>query len=138
MGQRHSGRKLAVQLLYQAATRSEELASFVDAYIETSEYDDTVKKWGKSLGVAVWKKRDDYDKLISQYAIGWTLDRISLIDLSVLRLAFYEFELDETPPRIVINEAIELVKEFSSDEAPKFVNGILGKYLDQHVHRHHH
>ena len=78
-----------------------------------------------------WAYKPSSDDLVSKYAIGWSLDRISGIDLSILRLAFYELNLGETPTSVVVNEAIELAKEFSSDESPKFINGILGKYVKE-------
>lgn len=68
------------------------------------------------------------DALISENAKGWTKDRMSKVDLAILRLAIYEMMFsEEAPARVVINEAVELAKKFSSDEAPAFINGILGK-----------
>ncbi|MCQ4727248.1 transcription antitermination factor NusB [Anaerotignum faecicola] len=70
----------------------------------------------------------DIDKIISENLKGWTIERLNKVDLAILRLAVYEMLYDdETPDGIVINEAVEIAKKYSSDQAPGFINGILGK-----------
>ncbi|BCJ85917.1 transcription antitermination factor NusB [Effusibacillus dendaii] len=71
------------------------------------------------------------DPLIKKYSVGWELERMPSVDLAVLRMAVYEllFEPD-VPPKVVVNEAVELAKSFSTAESGKFVNGILGKVLN--------
>jgi N utilization substance protein B len=68
------------------------------------------------------------DELIAKYASNWRLDRISAIDRAILRLALHELRATDTPPKIVINEAVDLAKKFSSEDAGGFVNGILDTY----------
>jgi N utilization substance protein B len=68
------------------------------------------------------------DQLIAKYAWNWRLDRISAIDRAILRLALHELRVADTPPKIVINEAVDLAKKFSSEDAGGFVNGILDTY----------
>lgn len=136
MGGRHAGRKLAIQLLYQAAARNESVSVFIDKFIEDdTAYSAASRQFGSSLALGTNEALAACDALIEQYAIGWTLSRISLLDLSILRLAFYELTQTDTSPNIVLNEAVELSKEFSSQESPKFINGILGNYVKKHVHR---
>ena len=68
------------------------------------------------------------DELISSFAVGWKVDRLAFLDRNILRMAIYELlYYDETPAEVVINEAIELAKEYGTDNAPKFVNGILDR-----------
>ena len=70
----------------------------------------------------------DIDKIISENLKGWTIERLNKVDLAILRLAVYEMLYDdETPDGIVINEAVEIAKKYSSDQAPGVINGILGK-----------
>ncbi|GAX90913.1 transcription antitermination factor NusB [Effusibacillus lacus] len=70
------------------------------------------------------------DSLIRQYSIGWELDRMPSVDLTILRMAVYEMIYEQdTPAKVVINEAIELAKAFSTADSGKFVNGVLGKML---------
>lgn len=69
----------------------------------------------------------EIDALIAACAKGWDPERMNKVDLAILRLAVYEIKYGETPVGVAINEAVELAKKFSSDEAPAFINGILGK-----------
>ena len=68
------------------------------------------------------------DELITKHAANWRLERISAIDRAILRLALHEMRATDTPHKVVINEAVELAKKFSSEEAGGFVNGILDAY----------
>tara|TARA_A100001015_G_C15038582_1_gene737949 strand:- start:1428 stop:1835 length:408 start_codon:yes stop_codon:yes gene_type:complete len=129
MGSRHAGRKLAMQCLYQYETRSDKDISFLESFIKNSKYDQKTQNWGYNLAMEAINYIKLADELIDQYSIDWKLDRIDYVDLSILRLAFFEFSIDDTPKNVVINEAIELSKEFSSPDSPKFINGILGKYI---------
>ena len=68
------------------------------------------------------------DELITLHAVNWRLDRVAAIDRAILRLALHEMRATDTPPKVVINEAVDLAKKYSSDEAGGFVNGILDAY----------
>ena len=70
---------------------------------------------------------EEIDASIEQSAKGWDPERMNKVDLAILRLAVYEMKYGETPVGVAINEAVELAKKFSSDEAPAFINGVLGK-----------
>ena len=71
-------------------------------------------------------KFDEIDEIIKSNLEGWSLERISNIDRQILRIAVYELYFTSTASNIVINEAVEIAREYSSNEAPKFINGILG------------
>lgn len=71
------------------------------------------------------------DKAISESAPEWPLSQINRVDLSILRLAIHELKTSDTPPKVIIDEAVELGKEFGSDSSAKFVNGVLGHILKQ-------
>jgi N utilization substance protein B len=72
------------------------------------------------------------DKLIQDAATQWPIDKLNKIDLAVLRLAVYELENDDTPPKVIIDEAVELAKEFGSESSSSFINGVLGTiYKDE-------
>ncbi|GAA1402391.1 transcription antitermination factor NusB [Kitasatospora putterlickiae] len=71
------------------------------------------------------------DELISQYAVGWTLDRMPIADRNVLRLGAYELIWeDRVPDAVVLDEAVEIAKEYSTDDSPAFVNGLLARFLE--------
>ena len=79
---------------------------------------------------AVWgvfEKQAELDGVIEKFLKGWTIDRISKVDLALLRLSIYEMiTIDDVPLGVAVNEAINLAKEYGSDESPAFINGVLG------------
>lgn len=84
-----------------------------------------------TLGVAknVRKEQTNIDKKIVDAAPQWPIEKINKIDLVVLRLATYELNFSDTPKKVIIDEAIELAKEFGNESSPDFVNGVLGKMI---------
>ena len=78
-------------------------------------------------------KISEIDQLLTNYLQGWQVDRLSRVDREVLRLAVFEmmYRDDDIPPKVAVNEAIELAKHFGTEESGKFVNGVLGKMLKQ-------
>ena len=88
--------------------------------------DETEYAFMNALYEGVLTEQARIDALIAEYARGWSLDRISRVDLAILRVGAYELTCGENPPAIVINEAVELANTFSGDKAGPFVNGVLG------------
>lgn len=81
------------------------------------------------------KNQKKIDELISKAAPTWPIDKINKIDLSILRQAVFELKFEpETPVKVVIDEAIELAKEYGSESSPSFVNGVLGKLVEELNH----
>lgn len=74
----------------------------------------------------VMSRTEEIDEKISSFSKGWTLDRITRVDLAILRLGTYELMLGKVPAGVVINEAVELANEYSTDKAGAFINGVLG------------
>ena len=74
------------------------------------------------------------DQLIDQFALGWKIDRLPVVDRNILRMSIYELlYYEDTPPEVVINEAIELSKIYGTEKAPKFINGILDRIWKEHM-----
>ncbi len=131
---RHLGRIIALQTLYEydfrvqcgdtSVTLADVLARNIDRYADT--VDD--KSFVEQLTAGVSGKAGELDALIQPIAPDWPLDQIARIDRTILRIAVYELtELgDVVPPKVAINEAVELAKAFGSDNSSKFVNGVLG------------
>jgi N utilization substance protein B len=119
-GSRREARERALELLYEAhaksATADEVLGALVvppDAYAER-------------LVRGVAARCDELDALIGRFAKGWTIDRMPILDLAVLRLAVYELLADDDPPTgVVISEAVELAKRYSTPDSGRFINGVL-------------
>ena len=138
MGVRREGRRLAVQFLYQAHIRKEnnsELETDFFTHLNSKKRSEAANNFAKELILSVRQYQSEFDALIESYSIGWAMDRINPIDLNIMRVSFYEIIYAKTPVTIVLNEAVELAKEFSEDDSSKFINGILGKYVKDHVHR---
>ena len=129
MGKRSTGRKLAMQALYQCHMRGVSTSQVLEEFLTDADYPDITKAWAVELAGKAWEKHAELDTLIEKYSENWELHRINPVDLSVMRLALYEMRFTDTAPSVVINEAIELVKKFSDEDSPKFVNGILGNYV---------
>lgn len=74
----------------------------------------------------ILKNKKKLDKLIQNAAPQWPIDKLNRIDLAILRLAVYELEHEDTPPKVVIDEAVELAKEYGAESSSSFINGVLG------------
>ena len=78
------------------------------------------------LAQKILSKKKAIDKKIGLAAPAWPIDKLNKIDLAILRLAVYELDYSDTPPKVVIDEAVELAKEFGGESSSSFVNGVLG------------
>jgi len=117
---RSSARERAVHFLYEAESRSIAVSEVIKAQI--LPVDDLVAE----LANGVELKREEIDELISEFSHTWTIQRIPAIDRNILRLAIYELMVRaDVPVAVVINEAVELAKRFSTEESGKYVNGML-------------
>jgi transcription antitermination factor NusB len=74
----------------------------------------------------ILKQSKKIDKLITKAAPTWPIANLNKVDLAILRLAIYELEQNDTPPKVIIDEAVELAKEYGSESSPSFINGVLG------------
>lgn len=128
---RRDVRRNAFNLLFQLGfTDNEEEAKNI--FFEEAEMDlsKNEKEFILKTVNGVREHVDEIDEIINSVAKKWDTKRMANVDLAILRLAVYEMKFDnETPDGVVINEAVELAKEYSSDGAPSFVNGILGKLV---------
>ena len=120
---RRSARKNAFFLLFQMDFN--ETAEFDQ--VKETPVEESDKAFILSEVEGVHEHMEEIDAIIEQSATGWDLSRMNKVELAILRLAVYEMKYGETPVGVAINEAVELAKKFSSDEAPAFVNGVLGK-----------
>jgi len=118
-------------MLFQADVRGEELATIVAAEAKRAAGEpDRMASWlyAREIVDGVSDHRDEIDELIASYAQGWTIDRMPNVDRAVLRLASWELlHNSEVPAAVAIDEAVELAKEYSTDDSARFVNGVLGK-----------
>jgi len=129
MGKRATGRKLAMQALYQIESRNDSRDLILEQFLEQSRYDSETIEWAVYLTRSTWDHRHNLDDIIKEYAIDWEINRITPIDKNILRIALFELKYTDTPINVVLNEAIEISKKYSTEESPKFINGILGNYV---------
>lgn len=135
MPARGKARKRAVDILYEAEMRGlPRLDVLAD---RLSMADPPVSEYTVELVEGVDAEISRLDELLTQHAIGWTLDRMPAVDRSVLRIGAYELLYsDSVPDAVAISEAVRLARELSTDESPGFVNGLLAKLLELKSTRH--
>ena len=114
-----------MQMLFQWDMSRQDPAKLESKFWRTAKAADTTRTFANKLFEGAAKYADELDALIVQHAQNWRLERMAIIDRAVLRLAIYELRIAETPPKVVLNEAVDLAKKFSSEDAGAFVNGIL-------------
>jgi N utilization substance protein B len=125
---RSKARKRALDVLYEAGQRGHDpLATLRDRLAQS---DPPVPEYAVELVEGVARHRERIDELLATYAEEWTLDRMPPVDLAALRIGTFELLWrDDVPDAVVVDEAVELVKSLSTDESPRFVNGLLGRLV---------
>ncbi|QUH01614.1 transcription antitermination factor NusB [Saccharopolyspora erythraea] len=128
MGARNKARKRAVDVLYEADLRGEDAVTLLSGRVGSPDLP-PVNDYTVTLVEGVTANRQRIDELLVEHAEGWTLARMPAVDRAVLRLGLYEllWRSDDVPPAVAIDEAVELVKALSTDDSPRFVNGVLGR-----------
>jgi len=127
---RTRARELAIQALYQLDVQGSGLLEFLDSFFIETEPDDFARKMASDWCKGAWENLAPCDELIVASSIKWGLSRLCPVDRSILRLAVYQLKFcPDIPPKVVINEAIELARKFSTAQSPAFVNGVLDAVL---------
>jgi len=125
---RRRAREAALRVLYEAEVGRASVDDIL-ARDDHESLDDADWRFAVQLARGAWERRAQADAIISRLAVGWTIDRLARTDLSILLLAIYELDAMDTPPRVVANEAVDLAKEYGTDDSGRFINGILGSLL---------
>jgi N utilization substance protein B len=127
VGARSKARKRAVDVLYAAELRRADPRTLLTERIETLE-SPPPNDYAETLVEGVVAHRDRIDELLTEHAEGWTLGRMPAVDLAILRLGLYELLwASDVPDAVAIDEAVQLAKSLSTDDSPRFVNGLLGR-----------
>jgi len=134
MRKRTKARECALQILYQIDITSDEpQASLRDYWIDKG-FEQDIMEFATKIVEGTVAKKGQIDSLITKYAQNWTLSRMAVVDRNILRMAAYELLYSsDIPPKVSINEAVELAKKFGDAESGKFVNGILDKIHKEHT-----
>ncbi len=131
MDPRTKARQLAMQALFQLDVQGPSLLGDLDDFFRENAPDElTVRTLASDWTRGAWANLPACDELITAAAIKWKLSRLSQVDKSILRLSVYHLKFcGDIPPKVTINEAIELAKKFGTDKSPSFVNGVLDGVL---------
>ena len=133
MRKRTRSRECALQILYSVDIRkASAFAEVATDYWKQNSEDDVVREFAMVLVDGTLKHLKDIDKLITDYTDNWRIERMAVIDRNIIRMATFELiYLEQIPPKVAINEAVELAKRFGDDESGRFVNGVLDKINKQ-------
>lgn len=136
MGRRRKSREFALQVLYQLNITKQDaiqaLTQFEANFLSDGETDEFLKR----LVLGVLEHFPELDRLIEKYSENWRLDRINIIDRNILRMALFELlYCEEIPPKVTINEAIDLGKRYGSEDSGSFINGILDRIQNEVVRK---
>jgi transcription antitermination protein NusB len=125
---RSKARKRAVDLLYEGDLRSVDPAEVLRE--RQAAADPPVNEYTVDVVEGIGSQRERIDEILTQYSEGWTIERMPPLDRAILRLGVYELLWrEDVPAAVVIDEAVELAKTLSTDESPRFVNGVLARVL---------
>lgn len=131
---RKLAREAAMKLVYQMEINGAESQEVLDSFFENSEeeIDSEDRSYIINCVSGVKENIKHIDEYIEKYLKGWKMNRISKVDLAIMRLSIYEMTKRQDVPNIVaVNEALEIAKKFSGEKASVFINGILGKVIEE-------
>jgi N utilization substance protein B len=134
MGKRRKAREVALQFLYQLDQHgAADPMPYEREFWERHPVDPATHDFAESLVRGSKQQQDKIDQLLAQYAEHWDLERMSVVDRNILRMAVYELLWQpEVPPKAAINEALEIAKKFGTTESRRFINGVLDRILREH------
>jgi N utilization substance protein B len=127
---RRRARATVLQILYELDFTDHKVTWALETRFEDRPLPESAEGFARSLATGVQTYRTYLDSLVGDLAPEWPIDQIAAVDRNVLRIAIYELLFDpEIPPKVAINEAVELAKMFGSESSPRFVNGVLGSLV---------
>jgi N utilization substance protein B len=126
MGGRHKAREFALQMLYQAEASGTPIGDVAAAFWEERDTPPDVRSFADRLARGTASSQPAIDAILAESLENWRLERLAIVDRNILRMAVYEFLHEtETPPIVIIDEAIEVARRFGGEESWQFANGIL-------------
>lgn len=128
---RHKAREVVLKMLYQKDLNSDVTADTIREMIQDDLRDEELSRFAWSLFAGVMESRAVLDQRIQAAASNWTLNRMAPTDRNAIRLGAFELLYTDTPPRVVIDEALELAKRFGGAQSSSFVNGVLDRLIPE-------
>lgn len=120
-------RRCAIQAMYQFDFGHTDSPDTVRASLDDSPGSNAARQAGFDLALRAWEHHADADTAITEFSPDWPVYRQPVIDRNILRLAHYEMLHTDNPPKLTINDAVELAREFSTEKSPAFINGVLDR-----------
>jgi N utilization substance protein B len=131
MKSRTKARSIALQVLYEVDLCGHQPGLVLAEHLERLNMDDTLNDFISQIVSGVVEYQQTLDEFIADFAPEWPLDQVAVIDRNLLRMALWEIAVYEnTPVKVAINEAVELAKLYGSDGTARFINGVLGGFID--------
>ena len=132
MKPRTRARGVALQALYEIDIAGHPPAIVIEDRFADETIDENLADFVRQIVLGVYPMVTELDQFIAAHAPEWPLDQVAVVDRNILRIALWEFAVNEKVPiKVAINEAVELAKVYGSDSAPRFVNGVLGSLADK-------
>jgi transcription antitermination protein NusB len=125
---RTKSREFAMQMLFQWDMSQQEPVKLEAKFWKSAKAADKTREFANQLFEGAAKEVTALDEIIGKHCENWRFERLAAIDRAILRLAIHEMSSSDTPPKVVLNEAVELAKKFSSEESGSFVNGVLDSF----------
>ena len=127
---RRRTRAMVMQSLYEADAVEHSALDVLDDRLSETALSRWDEDFARALLEGIFANAAEIDKIIAEFAPHWPISQMAVVDRNILRMAIYEIMLSrDTPPRVAINEAVELAKAFGADSAPRFINGVLGSVM---------
>lgn len=132
MGKRRIARELALKFMYQSEFNPDDLETQLAQFSERSGTQAEILEFMTVLVEKVFAHAEEVDVLLKKFSDHWALERMSMVDRNILRLGICELVFTTaTPPKVAINEAVEIAKKFGTEDSPDFINGILDKVFKE-------
>lgn len=132
MGKRRLSRELAIQFLYLTDMNAGDNPRQLELFWESNECPPEVRAFTEDILNDIFDHQKEIDARLEQFSDNWTLSRMAVIDRNLLRMAASEILYSKTvPPKVAIDEAVEIAKKFGSEDSPNFINGILDRILKE-------
>jgi N utilization substance protein B len=126
MGSRRKARELALQMLFQWELGGHTPEHVITSFLQTQKVDSEVESFARALFEGAASEVEALDRRVREHTEHWRLERMAAVDRNLLRVALYELlHHPETPPAVVINEALEIARRFSGKDSVEFINGVL-------------
>ena len=127
---RRWARRALLQVLYEVDSSGHAMEDTVPRVLERTRLNKETRVFVQQLAAQVMAHVEELGKEIQRHAPAWPVEQLSVVDRNILRIAIYEMKLaNDTPPKVAINEAVELAKHFGGEGSPRFVNGVLGAVM---------